>query len=53
MKTSTWTTIGVVRVLAGVPGPMIFNCDGMHVLEVRARHRKLVITVETGAEQTG
>lgn len=31
----------------------LFNADGMHVLEARVGHRKLVITVETGAEATG
>jgi hypothetical protein len=30
-----------------------FNCDGMHVLDARHGHRKLVITVETEAEATG
>lgn len=31
----------------------MFNCDGMHVLDARHGHRKLVITVETEAEATG
>jgi transposase len=31
----------------------MFNADGMHVLDVRRGHRKLVITVETEADQTG
>jgi transposase len=31
----------------------MFNADGMHVLDVRRGHRKLVITVETDAEATG
>jgi transposase len=31
----------------------MFNSDGMHVLDVRRGHRKLVITVETDAEVTG
>ncbi len=31
----------------------MFNVDGMHVLDVRHGHRKLVITVETDAEVTG
>jgi len=31
----------------------MFNSDGMHVLDVRRGHRKLVITVETASEATG
>jgi transposase len=31
----------------------MFNSDGMHVLDVRRGHRKLVITVETDADVTG
>jgi hypothetical protein len=31
----------------------MFNCDGMHVLDVQRGHRKLVITVETDAAITG
>lgn len=31
----------------------MFNCDGMHVLDVRAGHGTLVITVESDAEQAG
>jgi transposase len=31
----------------------MFNADGMHVLDVRRGHRKLVITVETDAGATG
>ncbi len=31
----------------------MFNSDGMHVLDVRRGHRRLVITVETDAEVTG
>jgi transposase len=42
---------------SGVPwcarADAMFNADGMHVLDVRRGHRKLVITVETDAEVTG
>jgi transposase len=31
----------------------LFNADGMHVLDVRRGHRKLVITVETDADAAG
>jgi phage terminase large subunit-like protein len=31
----------------------MFNSDGMHVLDVQRRHRRLVITVETDADATG
>jgi transposase len=31
----------------------MFNCDGMHVLDVQRGHRKLVVTVETDADTTG
>jgi transposase len=31
----------------------MFNADGMHVLDVRRGHGKLVITVESGADVTG
>lgn len=31
----------------------MFNADGMHVLDVRRGHRKLVITVETDADVSG
>ena len=31
----------------------MFNRDGMHVVDVRRGHRKLVITVETDADTTG
>jgi len=31
----------------------MFNSAGMHVVDVQSGHRKLVITVETDAEQTG
>ncbi len=31
----------------------MFNSAGMHVVDVRTGHRKVVITVETDAEQTG
>lgn len=31
----------------------MFNRDGMHVVDVRRGHRKLVITVETDGDVTG